>query len=124
MTMAVLFTGVVESKSIKKRWPVHVGLVNQVMLVGDLRTVRICQNIRGDKNRSFAEIVVVVPNREPVFLTKSMVHPAEYLAEILPIRPDNGDGPQSRLERKKRQQICHCRINGASASRELCDVGS
>src|SRR5207247_8559891 len=81
LTGAGCCTGVDESKIIKKRGPEHVGLVNQVILVGDLRTVRICQNIRGDKNRSFAEIVVVVPNREPVFLTKSMVHPAERSEE-------------------------------------------
>src|SRR5713101_6853220 len=97
--------------------------VNEVVLVGDLRAVRIGQNIGGNKNSSHAEIVVVIANRKPIVLTEGVVHPAEYLIEILPIRPNEGDGPGSGLDGQVRQQIRYRLINRSYARREGSDVG-
>ena len=73
--------------------------VNQPVLIRDLRTVGIGQDVVRDKNGSLTEIVEVVPYREAVILAEGMVDLAKDLVEVLLVRADKRDRPRGRLDR-------------------------
>src|SRR5260370_8186249 len=85
--------------------------MDQVVLVGYFGAIRVGENISGHENGRFAEIVVVITDRQPVALTDGVIHSAEDFVEILLIRAYESDGTVSRLDRQERQENRYCPFN-------------